>query len=121
MDESGWKDQLRLHEAKVRELQKKGPPIKAAIRSFVAERAGADLGAELRIAFSIDMTHIGFDIWYQTDEALERDKSSGRQEELAEIMRTAARECAHADSEVRFHSHQFVREKCGGDYFLYMR
>jgi hypothetical protein len=36
-------------------------------------------------------------------------------------MRGAARESARADSEVRFHSHQFVRERYLGNYFEYLR
>jgi len=120
MNEPPWRNNLRLDEARIRWLHKNAPPVKAAIQGFVAERAGTDLGAELDIGFSLDMRHISFDVWYQTDRELEQDKSSGRHEQLAEIMRSAARGCANAESSVRFHSHQFVREKYSGDYFAYM-
>ena len=120
MNEPPWRNNLRLDEARIRWLHRNAPPVKAAIQRFVAERAGTDLGAELDIGFSLDMRHISFDVWYQTDQELERDKSSGRHEQLAGIMRSAAGECANAESEVRFHSRQFVREQCGDDYFAYM-
>ena len=109
------------YERKVRELQKKAPPIRAAIKRLVEERAGQEFNTELHIGFDLELTHVGFDLWYQTDQELERDLSSGRREQLAEIMRCAAREVAKANSEVRFHSHQFVREKYHGNYFEYLR
>ena len=75
---------------------------------------------DLRISFPSEaLTHIWFDLWYATDEQLQRDMSSGRHGELAAIFSQAAREYAGAESEVRFHSHQYVREKCGGNYFNY--
>jgi hypothetical protein len=109
------------YDRKTRELHKKAPPIEAAIRRVVKESAGPDFIADLHIGFDLEITHVGFDVWYQTDEELERDASSGRRVQLAEIMRGAAREIARADSEVRFHSHQFVRERYHGNYFEYLR
>jgi len=109
------------YERKIRELQKKAPPIEAAIKRFVKERAGSEFVADLHVGFDLEMTRVGFDVWYQTDQESARDLSSGRREQLAEIMRCAAREIAHADSEVWFHSHQFVREKYHGNYFEYLR
>ena len=109
------------YERKIRELQKKAPPIRTAIKRLVEERAGPEFVAELHIGFDLELTHVGFDVWYQTDQELERDLSSGRREQLAEIMRGTAREIADADATVSFHSHQFVREKYHGNYFEYLR
>ena len=96
-------------------------PIRKIIVSRFEEEAGVSFGSDLHIGFDNELTHFRFDLWYATDDRLERDKASGRHDELTEILRRAAREFAQADSEVYFHSHQFVREQCGGNYFLYLR
>lgn len=96
-------------------------PIRRKIASYFEEKAGVNFGSDLHIGFNVDLTHLRFDVWYTTDEQFERDKDSGRHGELAEILQEAARKFAQAESEVYFHSHQFVREKCGGNYFHYLR
>jgi hypothetical protein len=96
-------------------------PIRRKIVRCFEKKAGVSFGSDLHIGFNTDLTHFRFDVWYTTDEQFERDKHSGRHGELAEILREAAREFAQADSEVYFHSQQFVREKCGGNYFNYLR
>ena len=90
------------------------------LSKLVEGRAGTQFGSDLRISSPNGAwTHIRFDLWYATDEQLQRDMASGRQGELIEIFSQAAQEYAGAESEVRFHSHQHVREKCGGNYFNY--
>jgi len=105
----------------IREFRRRARTIAVAIKALVEERTGVKFGKDLHIGIGFELNFVGFDLWYQTNEQLQRDAASGRQEQLAEIMKRAARECAAADSDVRFHSHQFVRENYRGNYFEYLR
>jgi hypothetical protein len=96
-------------------------PIRRKITSYFEQKAGVSFGSDLHIGVNAELTHFRFDVWYRTDEQFGRDRESGRHGELADILREALREVAQADSEVYFHSHQFVQEKCGGNYFGYLR
>ena len=114
-------EHLRNIEKKALKLQKKAPPVREKIREFVESESGVNFGSDLHIGFSLDMDHIGFDVWYQTDKELEKARSTGFDRKLVKIMETAALTFSNAKSRVGFHSHQFVKEKCGGDYFQYLR
>lgn len=104
-----------------REFGREVRPLLDAVKAAVDERTGRRWGDNLHVGCDLELTHMRFDAWYETDAELEDDRSSGRRVELVEAMQAVAREIANAASDVYFHSHQFVREKCGGDYFSYLR
>jgi hypothetical protein len=116
-----WVTLRREMYQKWKDLRRKAPPISAAIKESIENQTGRSWQKDLHIGYNLDLTYVGFDVWYESDEDLERDRSSGRHEELTEIMQRAAKQIADAESEVRFHSHQFVKEKYEGDYFRYFR
>lgn len=119
----GWVESEREVRQKYRERKRRIQPIVDAIKEKIAsETAGTDdCDRELWVGCDLERSVVGFDVWYRFDDDLDRDRSSGRLAELTSIMQAAAKEIAQADSEVRFHSHQTVQEKCGGDYYQYLR
>ena len=118
-----WIKTERQLRQKMRDQKCQVQPILEAIKKRIEEDTAKawDWGKELWIGCNSQLSFVGFDIWYQLDDELEQDRSSGRVAELTLIMQTAARQIANADSKVRFHSHQTVQEKFGGNYFLYLR
>ena len=103
-----------------REASSPPDPTESELRGHIEARAGKQFGPNLRISFpNRARTYVWFDLWYETDQELQQDAVSGHHRELIEIFSEAAREYAGAEPEVRFHSHQHVREKCGGNYFNY--
>ena len=118
-----WIKSERQLRQKMRDQKHQTQPTLDAIKKRIEEETAKawDWGNELWIGCNSQLSFVGFDVWYQLDGELEQDRSSGRLAELTTIMQTAARQIANADSEVRFHSHQTVHEKCGGDYFRYLR
>ena len=118
-----WVQSDRQMLQKLRDHKSRAQPIVDAIKKRIESETAKtwDWGKELSVGCNSELSFVGFDVWYQFDNELERDRSSGRLAELTSIMQTAAKQIANADSEVRFHSHQTVQEKCDGDYFRYLR
>ena len=108
---------------KRREHKARTQPILNAIKEEIeAETARTwDWGSEVWVRCDSELSSVSFDVWYDFDDDLEQDRSLGRLDELTSIMQTAAKNIANAGSEVNFHSHQTVREKCDGNYFRYLR
>ena len=119
----GWVRSDRQTREELGDFRRRSRPVLDAIKERIDNDTGRswNWGKDLWVGSNRELTFVGFDLWYQRDEDLEQDRASGRRAELASIMQGAAREIANADSEVRFHSHQTVQEKCGGDYFRYLR
>jgi hypothetical protein len=118
-----WVESDRQIRQRLRDHEHQAHPILDAVKERVAKDTGKawDWNKELWIGCNSELSFVGFDVWYEFDDELERDRSSGRLAELTSIMQVAAEQVANAESEVRFHSHQTVQEKCGGDYFRYLR
>jgi hypothetical protein len=107
---------------KLRERAPRWRAIERDIWDYIEKQAGVEFSeTELGIGASLDIDNIRFDFFCETDEELEKDRVSGRQDQLTRIMEGAARKFADAKSSVHFHSHQTVREKCGGSYYRYFR
>ena len=95
--------------------------IRNAVKSYIEEYRSRNWDHNLWIGADLEMTHVRFDVWYNRDEELEKDYSSGKHDEPKAALRRIAKEVSNAESDVYFHSHQFVKEKCDGDYFRYLR
>ena len=111
------RDRLQL----IREHRRTAAPVVAEIREAIVKETGRNWGDNLHVGCSLGIKSIRFDVWYETDAEFEHDRATSRHAELSNILQEIAWRIAAAPATVYFHSHQFVREKCGGDYFNYMR
>ena len=116
-----WVAGMRERNAQTREHQRNAAPVIAEIRGEIDKATGKNWGHNLDVGASVGFKSMRFDVWYDTDAALEQDRSTSRLEEFSRIIREIAARIAGAPATVYFHSHQFVREKCGGNYFNYLR
>jgi hypothetical protein len=108
---------------KKRDHKSRTQPILDAIKEKIeAETARTwDWGKDIWVGCDSELSYVRFDVWYDLDDDLDQDRSSGRLGELTSIMQTVVKDIADAGSEVNFHSRQTVEEKCDGDYFRYLR
>jgi hypothetical protein len=116
-----WVSQHRHRLQLIEEHRRIAAPVVAEIREAIDQETGTSWGDNLHVGCSLGFTSIRFDVWYDTDAELEHDRATGRHAELAKIIKEIAERITAAPATVYFHSHQFVREKCGGNYFNYMR
>ena len=120
-DRPQWVDKNRAIPDEMKEHSKLAAPVVAAIRELTEQETGRRWGDDLHIGSSVGMKSFRFDVWYKTDEELSRDRSSGRQAEISGVIQRITRRVANASSTVYFHSHQYIQERCGGDYSSYLR
>ncbi len=115
-----WVKAGRRREQKRRELE----PVRRRTLEALAKAAHQATDDALRdlltVRAELELTRASFAVWYQEDEELVLDRQNGRHQELTRVLQTVAEEVASLPAEVTFHSHQHVREKCGGDYRKYL-
>ena len=68
-----------------------------------------------------NLENIRIDYFYKTDADLSSDEESGQRQFIVEAIEKATKKHVNRVPEINFHSHQFIQEKCGGDYFQYFR
>jgi len=116
-----WVVLSRLREQERKKLAPRAKTTLDSVREMAQIETGHEFGDSLWVMSDLKVTKISFMVWYSTDSELASSQSNGRQDELRSVLEDVARKVANATSEVTFHSQQFVAEKCGGDYFRYLR
>jgi len=116
-----WVELSRLREQERKKLAPRAKKILDSVREMAQIETNHEFGDSLWVMSDLKVTKVSFMVWYSTDSELAAGQGNGRQDELRSILEDVARKVANAASEVTFHSHQFVAEKCGGNYFRYLR
>lgn len=96
-------------------------PLEKKIWADIEHELGRKLAKSELQMNSGDLENIRFDYFYSTDAELNSDSESGQQQVIVDAIRSAAKIHVAGLSEIYFHSHQFVQEKCNGDYYQYFR
>lgn len=100
-------------------------PARKMLKNNLSNRIESDLkhkfGDNLWLGMNTDMNSFRFDFWFETDIELEQVKISEFGEKIIRVCKTAVEELATGECKVIFHSRQFVKERCNGNYFTYLR
>jgi hypothetical protein len=116
-----WVELSRLREQERKKLAPQAKKVLDSVREMAQIETDQEFGDSLWVMSDLEVTKVTFMVWYSKDSDLAISQSNGRQDEIRSVLQDVASKVANAPSEVTFHSHQFVTEKCGGDYFRYLR
>ena len=95
-------------------------PLKEKIWADIEHELGRKM-AQSELWMGGSREGIRIDYFYKTDAELESDKANGQQQFIVGAIEKATKKHVKGLPEIYFHSHQFIQEKCGGDYFQYFR
>lgn len=99
---------------------KASEPTWRSIQSKIDDEIGQRTDIQLWPGASAELTSVRYDIWYQTDSALQDAKDSGETARLESIIEAAVASLSSARTTVCFHSVQHVKEKWGGNLREYL-
>jgi len=117
--EKAFKEHSQKYRKQYRAYKERWLPLKEKIWADIENELGRKIAEAELWMISGNLEDIRFDYFYKTDAELDNDIESGNQKFIVEAIERATKKHVIRVPEVNFHSHQFIQEKCGGNYFRY--
>ena len=114
-------EHLREIRAQIRARNKQWLPLESAIRANIDQEFGREIDRNRLWINSGDLDHISFDYFYETDAEQEKSQNDGTEASMIQAILRATGNHVATEPDIRFHSFQFINEKCGGDLYRYLR